>query len=138
MPNLEKLKMLQKWVVMVYEGNRWPNSIQTIPQLRWYMFSKFQCDINNLLPTIATHIFHCCVTLLVLHRSLSTLQNLLSPLNYDWESSGELYLPILPALLALTQLSVHSCKTKCATNRCKCRKNALQCMDMCKCVDCKK
>ena len=42
----------------------------------------------------------------------------------------------LPAPLAFIELSICSCKTKCATNRCKCRKNALQCTDMCKCVDC--
>ena len=61
-------------------------------------------------------------------------------MNYGWESSGEAYWPILtdelPAPLSLIELSVCSCKTKFATNRCKCRKNALQCTDMCKCVDC--
>ena len=42
----------------------------------------------------------------------------------------------LPAPLALIELSVCSCKTKCITSKCKCGKNALQCADMCKCVDC--
>ena len=75
----------------------------------------------------------------VLRLSLSTLQNFPPSLNYGWESSGKAYLPIhtdeLPAPLALIELCVCSCKTKCAT-RCKCRENALQCMDMCKCVEC--
>ena len=43
----------------------------------------------------------------------------------------------LPAPLALTELSVCSCKTKCATNKCKCRKNVLQSTDICKSGDCK-
>ena len=42
----------------------------------------------------------------------------------------------LPAPLAFNELSVCSCKTKCAFNGCKCRKNTLQCTDMCKCVVC--
>ena len=33
---------------MAYVGNRQSNSIQTNPQLRWYMFSKFQYEISNL------------------------------------------------------------------------------------------
>ena len=37
---------------------------------------------------------------------------------------------------ALIEVSVYSCQTKCATKRYKCRKNALQCTDMCKYVDC--
>ena len=107
------------------------------------MFSKFQCEISNLPPTntaLKYNIFRCHYVTLVLRRSLSTLQNLPSPLNYGWESSGEAYLPILtdklPAPFALIELSGCSCITRCATNRCKCRKNALQRTDMCKCVDC--
>ena len=115
---------------MAYVGNRQSNSIQTNPQLRWYMFSKFQYEISNL-----QHIL-----LSLRNTSASTLQNLPSPLNYGWKSSDESYLLILadelPASLALIELSLCSCKTKCATYRCICRKDALQCMDMCKCGDC--
>lgn len=42
----------------------------------------------------------------------------------------------LPAPLALTELSLHSYKTICATNKCKYRKVALQCTNICKSEDC--
>ena len=108
-------------------GLRWKQTAgfnSAFPQLRWNMFSKFQCEISNLPPTntaLKCNIFRCHYVTLVLRRSLSTLQNLPSPLNYGWESSGEAYLPILtdklPAPLALIELSGCSCKTRCATNR---------------------
>ena len=74
----------------------------------------------------------------MLRCSLPTLQNIQPLLSYGWESSGEAYSPILTgellAPLALIELSVYFCKTKCATNRCNI--HPLQCTDMCKCVDC--
>lgn len=143
LPNLDTLETLEKWVVVAYGGNKRPVTVQTIPQLRWYMFSKFQSDVNKLPPTTAAlkyKIFRCHYVALVLRRSLQTIQDLPSQLNFGWESSGNAYTPImtdeLPAPLALIELSVCSCTTKCSTNRCKCKKNNLQCTDMCKCVDC--
>ena len=87
---------------------------------------------------LASNIYRYHYVRLVLHRSLSTIQNLPSPWNYGCH--GEAYLPILTdellASISLTEMSMYSCKTKCGTNRCKFRKNASRCTDMCKCVDC--
>ena len=87
---------------------------------------------------LASNIYRYHYVTLVLHRSLSTIQNLPSPWNYGCH--GEAYLPILTdellASISLTEMSMYSCKTKCGTNRCKFRKNASRCRDMCKCVDC--
>ena len=87
---------------------------------------------------LASNIYRYHYVTLVLHRSLSTIQNLPSPWNYGCH--GEVYLPILTdellASISLTEMSMYSCKTKCGTNRCKFRKNASRCTDMCKCVDC--
>ena len=87
---------------------------------------------------LASNIYCYHYVTLVLHRSLSTIQNLPSPWNYGCH--GEAYLPILTdellASISLTEMSMYSCKTKCGTNRCKFRKNASRCTDMCKCVDC--
>ena len=98
------------------------------------------CFQSSSMKSATYNIFCCHYGTLVLNLSLSTLQNLPSPLNYGWKSSDEAYLLILadelPASLALIELSLCSCKTKCATYRCICRKDALQCMDMCKCGDC--
>ena len=87
---------------------------------------------------LASNIYRYHYVTLVLHRSLSTIQNLPSPWNYGCH--GEAYLPILTdellASISLTEMSMYSCKTKCGTNTCKFRKNASRCTDMCKCVDC--
>ena len=87
---------------------------------------------------LASNIYRYHYVTLVLQRSLSTIQNLPSPWNYGCH--GEAYLPILTdellASISLTEMSMYSCKTKCGTNRCKFRKNASRCTDMCKCVDC--
>ena len=126
---------------MVYSGSTLLNSIQRIPQRRWYIFSKLQCESSNLPPTTAAlkyNIYRYHYVTLVLRRPLSTIQNLPSPWNYGCH--GEAYLPILTdellASISLTEMSMYSCKTKCGTNRCKFRKNASRCTDMCKCVDC--
>ena len=77
---------------MAYIGNRRPDPIQTIPQLRWYMFLKFQCEISNLPPTTAAlkyDIFRCHYMTLAPCQSLCSLQNLTSLMNYHWESSSE-------------------------------------------------
>ena len=130
-------------MVTAYAGSKCPATIKTIPELRWYLFSKFQNDISDLPPTTAAlkyKIFRCHFVVLVLRKSLLAIQALPSPLNYGWESNGDAYKVImtdeLPAPVALIELSVCSCKTNCVTNRCKCRKNNLQCTDMCKCMDC--
>ena len=68
------------------------------------------------------------------------MEELPSPMSYDWESYSDTYKAMMndepPAPVALIELSVWVCKTKCVNNRCKYRKNKLQCTDMCKCIDC--
>ena len=119
--------------------------MKNIPQLRWYLYSKFQCESDKLPPTVPAlkfKIFRSHFVTLVLRRSLLPLQRLPSPLSYGWElsNSDECIIATmtdeLPAPLALNELSVCGCKSKCSTNRCKCYKNHLACTDMCKCCDC--
>lgn len=127
---------------MVYGGNTLLNSIQRIPQRRWQQVvfegSSSWRQVTVRKQQLASNIYRYHYVTLVLHRSLSTIQNLPSPWNYGCH--GEAYLPILTdellASISLTEMSMYSCKTKCGTNRCKFRKNASRCTDMCKCVDC--
>jgi len=143
MPTLRTIERLGRWVVTAYGGSKCPATVKTISELRWYLFSKFQSDISDLPPTTAAlkyKIFRCHYVALVLRKSLVNIQNLPSPLSFGWEICNDTYKSImtdeLPAPSALIELSVCSCKTKCINNRCKCRKNDLQCTDMCRCTDC--
>ena len=87
--SLAILESSQKWIVNSHGRNKRPENIEMIPRLRWYLFSKFQCDAAKL-PLFPSHF-----VLLVLRRSLIPLQNIPSPLNYGWESSNNSSVPIM-------------------------------------------
>ena len=92
-----------------------------------------QVELSNLLPTSAAlkyKIFLFYYVALVLGWCFLTRQNMPSPLKFGWKSYGEAYLPILtddvPVPLKIIDLGVCYCKTKCARNKSKWRKNGLQ------------
>ena len=143
LPSLDVLNSLEYFVVQLYGGNTRPTSIQTLPQLRWYMFSKYQTDATRLPPTMSAlkyKIFRCHYVTKVLKSSHKPLQNLPDPCSFGWEMINESLKPImtdnLPAPLAMIELSVCGCKSNCISNRCLCHKNNFPCTDMCKCKDC--
>ena len=148
MPTLETIKSLERWDVTADGESKGPATIRTIAELRCYLYSKFQSDTSDLPPKAAAlkyNICRCHYIALILRKLLLTMQERLSPLIYGWENYGDTYKAImedeLPAPIALIELSVCTCKTKCVGvekmwKRCKCRKNKLQCTDMCKCINC--
>ena len=142
LPTLEVLEHLERFVCMLY-GCKKQSNIDSLPDLRWHMFSKCQSEIEKLPPTqsaLKYKIFRGHYCSIVLKRSHQAIQNLPSPENYGWEISEELLKPILtdnlPAPEAIIELSFCGCQTKCSTNRCKCYKHQLNCTDMCKCNNC--
>ena len=63
-----------------------------------------------------------------------------SPENYSWELHGEKWVPIMTTLPPAPQAIIHLVKCKCtkqrcSTNRCQCKKNGLNCTDLCGCSD---
>ena len=141
-PDLNTLEQLERFVVSVYGGKQ--NDVKTLPQLRWYLFSKFQHDTSSLPPTMSAlkyKIFRAHFVCMVLKRSHLPFQYLPDAINYGWEQNEMSLDPImtdnLPAPIALIELSMCKCQTGCKTKRCKCLKNDLVCTDMCKCRDCK-
>ena len=108
LPTLDVLEELESFVVQTYIGDKFPEHINTIPELRWYQFSKFQTKTDKLPPTASTlkyKIFRSHYVALVLKRSHLSLQNLPPPEYFGWEKiDGEL-VPImtdcLPAPMAL-------------------------------------
>ena len=59
-------------------GNKLPEDVQSIPQLRWYLFSKYQYESEKLPPTPSAFkykVFRSHFFTLVLRHSLVTLQN---------------------------------------------------------------
>ncbi|XP_057300399.1 uncharacterized protein LOC130631667 [Hydractinia symbiolongicarpus] len=124
LPNLETLESLERFVVSMYKGNKCPADVVSLSQLRWNLFSKFQCDADMLPPTLAAlkyKIFRCHFISMVLRSSHILIQQLPNAVNYGWDTDevGNLS-PImtdeLPAPLALIELSSCNCKTSCISN----------------------
>ena len=118
LPSLETLEVVKTFVCLLYKGNL--NEINTLAKLRWFMFSKYQCNSENLPPTFGAlkyKIFHSHYVTLTLKRAVVSKQNLPSFLNYGWEIVENNITPILtnnlPAHLAIIELSACSCKTGC-------------------------
>ena len=126
-----------------YKGRNCPNNVTTIPRIRWYLYSKFKCEFNQLPPTQAAlkyKIFRSHYVTLNLRRAYLAITNLLS-LGHGWEAKDGVYMPSrtdeLSVPLELMELSVCRCKTSRNTIRCKWIKNQLMCTDLCKCISCK-
>ena len=82
LPTLDILEELESFVEQIYIGDKSPALINTIPELRWYQFSKFQTETNKLPATSSAlkyNIFRSHYMALVLKRSRLSLQNLPPP-----------------------------------------------------------
>ena len=113
-----------------YKGKNCPSNVTTIPQIRWYLYSKLKCEFNQLRSTQAAlkyKIFRSHYVTLVLRRAYLAITNIPLPLGHGWDAKDDVYVPTrtdeLPVLLELMELSVCGCKTRESTIRCKCIKN---------------
>ena len=43
----------KKWLVVIFGGNKWSATIEMVPHLRWYMFPKYQTELEKLAQTEA-------------------------------------------------------------------------------------
>ena len=114
-----------------------------LKDLRWYLFSKYQREAENLPPTFASlkyKIFRAHYVTMVLRRANVQMQMLPPASNYGWDDLDGQLIPImtnnLPAPSALLEMSACACNSNCTSNRCKCRKNGFVFTDMCKCTKC--
>ena len=124
---------LERFVVRLYSRNQVPKD------LRWRMFTKQQADSHKLPPTseaFRQKILRSHYTAMVWKQSHIASQTLPQPTDYGWRLDDDnQYEPVtttlLPAPKSIIHLAVCSCKTKCVTMRCKCKKNNLKCSEMC-------
>ena len=138
LPRLDTLENIERYVVNTYVGKKSIVEVNTLANLRWYVFSKLQHDASQLPPTMSAlkyKIFRAHYVCLILKRSHIAIQNLPPAENYGWELISDSIDPILTdnhlVPLQLIELSMCGCKQDCRTNRCKCFKNNLVCTDMC-------
>ena len=106
------------------------------------MFSKKQADSDSPPPTLAAlkeKISRAYYIILQWNSAHINLPSLPDPNDYDWlfNEKDQVFepqiAPLPPTPEFIIHLTVCNCKTNCSTNRCKCRKNGLDCSEMCKC-----
>ena len=108
LPNLFTITNIERFVVKVYADKKGRRNVDTLSQLRWLLFSRFQYKAARLPPTMSAlkyKIFRSRFVCLVLKRSNVSIQNLPPLENYGWELNSRSLDPImtdnLPAPLAL-------------------------------------
>lgn len=131
--NDEIIRELETFVVILFSGSHLSNTITTLAEARWQLYSKYQ-DYDNLPPTKAAlrqkvlRSNLICLTWKTSHRQKPTTPN---PEQHGWERDDGVLMPVLtdmpPAPEQLIEVSSCICKTGCNTMRCKCKKNNMIC-----------
>ena len=134
---------LNMFVMNLYHKRR-PDNITTIPSLRYHLFSRFQKSAEQLPPTEAAlyqKILRSHYVTHVLRNALKACPDYLEPTLYGWALCENRFIPVtmdeMPAPLNLIELTMCGCeKTKCESNRCRCKKHEFCCTDVCQCRNC--
>ena len=116
-----------------------PTEVKTLQSLRWYMFTKMQCESKKLPPTPSALEFAKKWSHFITH--VWKKSNVASPKYLPVEDYGWKYNPDsktfdavmtdkFPTPEAIIELSICKCKSGCKSQRCTCRRNNLVCTDI--------
>ena len=123
----------------LYQPKR-PSNINTLRQLRWYLFSKFQYDSEKLPLTssaLCFPIYRSHLECNTWKKSLFPAPSYLNPEEYSWEydTNSNSYEAVMTNQLAvpkhIVELCICKCKMGCESLWCSCKKNNLVCTEMC-------
>ena len=139
-PTDDTMALIEKLVYQLYLPK---TEMSSVSEVRWWLFRKKQAQSERLPPTQATlrqAILRAHYQALVWNNDIVTNPTLPSPENYGWELHGDKWVPVMMTLPPAPQAIIHLVKCKCAkercsTNRCQCKKNGLNCTDLCGCSD---
>ena len=134
--------MLQEFVLDLY-CRHLPDTVKNIANLWYYLFSKYQKNLEHLPPTVETlqqkakrsyYVAH------VLKHALDAHPFYPDLTSCGWVLSEGTLAPIatedLPAPSKMIELTMCSCSTNCLTNWCRRKKYNLVCTDICRCCKC--
>jgi len=115
--------------------------IESIPDLRWYLFCKHMAESDRLPPTMGAlkqHILRVHVQARVWGQASIAHQTFVDPLKNGFfqDANGNLMphtTDDLPAPNAIIEMVSCHCKGDCSTRRCGCRSHNLACTDLCSC-----
>ena len=136
----ETFAVLERLVSEVYSQTS--RKITTIPEIRYWLFSKKSLESEKLPPTrgaLKEHILRACYQTSVWAQADIADPNIPEINSCGWKYTEEGYVPntsatpIAPdAVLILVRCG---CGEKCSTKRCTCVKNNFSCTDGCGCTD---
>lgn len=115
--------------------------IQTIPEMRWYLFCKHMAESEKLPPTtgaLKQHILRVRIQARVWGQASRAQQEFLDPLQNGFfkDANGQLKprtTDVLPAPKSIVEMVRCECKTDCSSQRCSCKSENLPCTDICLC-----
>ena len=148
-PTSDQSKAVSRFVMLLY-AKRQDDRVHVpkmadVGDLRWRLYSKHQKETENLPPTPSTlnrHVQRANYVLRLWKLSTTSFRPQLPDIkDHGWNIVDNLLCPIMTDELPAPQYSIEmvncSCKsTKCANHYCTCRKNNLQCTDLCNCDGC--
>ena len=116
-------------------------AINSIPELRWYLFCKHMAESNRLPPTSGAfkqHLIRAHIQARVWGQASIAQQEFLDPLQNGFckDANGDLVphtTDDLPAPKAIIEMVNCHCKGNCSSQRCGCRSHNLACTELCLC-----
>ena len=128
---------LEKCVCQLYLPK---TTLTDIGDVRWWLFSKKQCQDENLPPTKAAlnpALLRAHLQALVWNQDLVQFPETPSPINFGWQKVEDKYEPITSTIPCIPDLVWELCRCNCVKKRCTlpcvCRSQGLKCTEMCKC-----
>lgn len=140
LPTDDTIRAIEEFICTVYLPH---TTIVTVEKLRWWMFSKKQSQSERLPPSQdALHqaILRAHYQAMMWCNDITPNPDIPPPNAYGWTLEVGTWVPIMttqpPAPKAVLTLVKCNCsKSRCQTNRCTCRKAAMNCTDMCGCSE---
>ena len=136
------IEMLQEFVLDLYCRHR-PDTVKDIATLRYYLFSKYQKNLEHLPSTVEAlrqKVKRSYYVAYFLKHALDAHPFYPDPISFGWVLSEGTFAPIaaedLSAPSKMIELTMCSCSTNCLTSRCRCKKYNLVCTDICRCCNC--
>ena len=135
----DQLSKLTSFVCDVYSPKG--VHINTIPELRWYLFCKHMAESDKLPPTngaLIQHVHRVHIQARIWGQASIPQQELMDPLQHGYfrDTNGQLnplMTDVLPAPEAILDMVRCQCKADCLSKRCSCQAKDLTCTDLCLC-----
>ena len=134
---MDVFDVIQRFVVLLYSRTCDPNNVN---EARKQLFSQGSRTLENILPTEAALFQHSKRAVYqggyVWGQALILSPDLPNPVDWGWVDKQHNYVPFWTTLPEVShvcsQLIKCGCKQTC-TGRCKCKRNDLNCTDLCTC-----